>query len=100
MKIFRKLYENVLGRNPNPTDDVAGFVVQDKKSGQIVHHEVFESGHLSARRLADKMIGKAERLERRFPPERYEVEHGVFNNRAAFYHFFPKAADIDASPKD
>ena len=69
--------------------DVAASVVTDCRTGQIVYHEVFESAHLAPERVADKLLGTARRLERRFPAPRYDVEHGVFGTRQALLTVYP-----------
>ena len=69
--------------------DVAGFAVTDKQTGQTVHRESFEAGRFGDQRLADKMVGKQESLQRKYAPSRFEVEAGLFNNRKSFEHFFP-----------
>ena len=90
MKMMKRLISQPdTKRPPAEHDDVAGFVVTERKSGQMVHHESIDSGRYSSTRLADMMMAKRSRLERKYAPSRYDVEAGIFNNRKSFEHFFP-----------
>lgn len=71
--------------------DVAGFVVRERATGQIVHSEHFESGRLPADRVVGAMERKREALAQKYSGARFEIEHGLFNNVGAFHHFFPEA---------
>ena len=90
MNLMQRLLRHAT-RPAAPVDhgDVAGFVVHERATGQLVHQEAIDSGRYSSTRLADLMVAKRSRLERKYAPSRYDVEHGLFNSRDAFHHFFP-----------
>lgn len=69
--------------------DVAACVVTDNRTGEIVHHEVFASGHLSPQRVADRLLGRQRALARRFPAPAFSVDHGVFGRPAALLSVYP-----------
>ena len=80
----------ITGRSRTPRyPDVAACVVTDNTTGEIVAHEVFVSGHMSAQRVADRLLGRQRRLARRFPAPRYSVDHGVFGTPAALLAVYP-----------
>lgn len=91
MKLIPDFLKSALSNRTAEPDhgDVAGFVVHDRNTGHIVHREHFDSGRFDDDRLTDKMITKRDKLEKKYAPSRFEVEHGLFNSREAFFHFFP-----------
>jgi len=78
--------------------DIAGFVVHDRETGAIVHHEVFDAGLIPENELADRMIRRWEELVRAHPIPRYDVEYGLFPSVAAFYREFPACRPAQNSP--
>ncbi|MEL7367924.1 MAG: hypothetical protein AAFN74_03355 [Myxococcota bacterium] len=78
------------GPRKSPRTDVNGFVVRAQPSGHVVHFDLEEVGHLDDQTVADRSVTHREKLERRYPSPRFEVEAGLFNSRDAFFHFFPE----------
>jgi len=88
-------------RGPRPRyPDVAACVVVDNETQQIVAHEVFESGHLSAQRVAARLLGRQAALSRRFPAPRFTVDHGIFGTKAALLSVYPELARGKGAPLD
>ena len=80
-------------------DEVVGFVVQDRITQRLIHYEYFESAGTSAEKLANMMANRVEKLYRKYSPNDYIVEHGVFNSKSAFHHYFPDTRSGSSSPK-
>lgn len=78
--------------------DVAACLVVDNRSGEVVHHEVFRSGHLAAQRVADRLLGRQRALARQYPAPRYTVDHGVFGTPAALLAVYPELTQKVGAP--
>ncbi len=70
-------------------EDFAGFVINERGSGQEVHRECVPTGRLNDDKVTDLLVRRRERLEKKYAPSRYDIEAGLFNSKASFEHFFP-----------
>ena len=69
--------------------DCAGFVVKDRDGGTEVHRETVPTGRMSDDKVADFLVSRREKLEKKYAPSRFDIESGIFNSPASFEHFFP-----------
>lgn len=90
MKVVSSFLNQWAGKKAAPADneDFAGFRVEDRDNGRVVHSECVGVGRMSDERVADFMVQRRERLEKKYAPSRYEVDAGLFNSEASFAHFF------------
>ena len=69
--------------------DCAGFVVNSRDGGTEVHRELVPTGRMSDDKVADFLVSRREKLEKKYAPSRFDIESGIFNSKASFEHFFP-----------
>ena len=87
-----KLVNYGLGANKKPAEnheDFAGFVINKRGTGEEVHRECVPTGQLNDDKVADLLIRRRERLEKKYAPSQYDIDAGLFNSKASFDHFFP-----------
>jgi hypothetical protein len=82
---------------PENHEDFAGFVINDRGTGQEVHRECVPTGRLSDNKVADLLVRRRERLEKKYAPSHYDVDAGLFNSKASFEHFFPTRSKTQKS---
>jgi hypothetical protein len=99
----RSLLSRILGRRRPASGDspcyVAGFVVYDRETGRAIHAEYHTSPEATDR-FADRTGRRLERLERKYPHARYEIEQGFFNSLDAFFQVFPDARELTDPKRD
>ena len=90
MSLLSGIKQHILGISPVDHGDVAGLVVRERDTGEVVHHEHFPSGRYTSDRVASTMEKRREALAQKYSGARYEIEHGVFGDLDAMHHFFPE----------
>ncbi len=81
-----------LQKEASPIGEITAFVVRDLVTGEIVHHELLDSGQIPAGSFVSTVMGRVADLEREYPHPRYEVLEESFSSLDAFYHFYPHCA--------